>query len=247
MRRAVLTGILLAAGAASAQQTNVQTATPPPPAPRNGLLVELKMGTLIPRISDEPGLTGDPYGEVFHNSSMLYGGGEIDYLAWRGYGAIGVGFSVGYTEKYAPATVVSTGAPSSEKTALILFPLRLSVLYRWDVSWSRYHVPLVPYFKLALLSTPWRSTKGGDTEVFIDNAGNRLEGKGLKWGYGFTVGVAFILDVLSDRMAKDLTNDTGIRHSYIFAEFNDDHSDDFGKVGLNLSARWFTFGLGFEF
>jgi hypothetical protein len=247
MRRTLLPVILLTSALASAQTTVVRAPPPPPPEPANGLLVELKMGTLIPRIADEPGLSGDPYGEVFHNSSMIYGGGEIDYLAWRGYGALGVGFSIGYTEKYAPATVVSTNQPSTEKTALILFPLRLSVLYRWDVTWTRWGVPLVPYFKLALLSTPWRVTKGGDTEIFIDNAGNRLEGKGLKWGYGFTVGVAFVLDVLSERMAKDLTNDTGIRHSYIFAEFNDDHSDDFGKVGLNLSARYFTFGLGFEF
>ena len=247
MRRVLASAILLASVVASAQTTQVKALPAPPPEPLNGLLVELKMGTLIPRIADEPGLSGDPYAEVFHNSSMLYGGGEIDYLAWRGYGALGVGFSVGYTEKYAPATIVSSGTPSSEKTALILFPLRFSVLYRWDVSWTQYRVPLVPYFKIALLATPWNVTKGGDTEIFIDESGKRLEGKGLKWGYGFTVGVAFILDVLSERMAKDLTNDTGIRHSYIFAEFNDDHSDDFGKVGLNLSARWFTFGLGFEF
>lgn len=246
MRRTLVSVVLLASALASAQ-TLVHPTVPPPVEPANGLLIELKMGTLIPRITDEPGLSGDPYGEVFHNSSMIYGGGEIDYLAWRGYGSLGVGFSVGYTEKYGAATIVSTGLPSTEKTALILFPLRLSFLYRYDLTWTRWRVPLVPYVKVALLATPWRVTKGGATEVFITNSGTRLEGKGLKWGYGFTVGVAFVLDVLSERMTKDLTNDTGIRHSYIFAEFNDDHSDDFGKVGLNLSVRWFTFGLGFEF
>ena len=246
MKRTLVSLVLLASSLTSAQ-TVVHPTAPPPVEPTSGLLVELKMGTLIPRIADEPGLSGDPYGEVFHNSSMIYGGGEIDYLAWRGYGALGVGFSVGYTEKYGNATIVTTQQLSTEKTALILFPMRLSFLYRWDVSWTQYRVPLVPYFKVALLATPWRVTKGGDTEVFTDSSGRRLEGKGLKWGYGFTIGVAFVLDVLSARMAKDLTNDTGIKHSYIFAELNDDHSDDFGKVGLNLSARWFTFGLGFEF
>ena len=44
-----------------------------------------------------------------------------------------------------------------------------------------------------------------------------------------------------------MATDTGIRRTYIFAEYNYDKLDDFGKVGLNLSARYFTFGLGFEF
>jgi hypothetical protein len=76
---------------------------------------------------------------------------------------------------------------------------------------------------------------------------NGQTGSGLKWGYGFTGGVAFVLNVLSPQMAKDMQTDTGIRRTYIFAEYNYDKLDDFGKVGLNLSARYFTFGLGFEF
>ncbi len=76
---------------------------------------------------------------------------------------------------------------------------------------------------------------------------NGQSGNGLKWGWGVTGGVAFILDVLSPQMAKDMTTDTGIRHSYIFAEYNLDQITDFGKPGLDLSSRYFTFGLGLEF
>jgi hypothetical protein len=232
--------VLLASGAASADtvvQMRSQETTP-----RGiGILFELKLGTLRPRVGDEPGLTSNPYADVFGNKSMLYGGGELDFLFWRGYGSVGLGFSAGYAEKYAPA-ILDDGTPSPEKTALIIFPLRFSLLYRFDATWERWRVPLVPYVKVALLATPWRVTKGGDTEVVNGQPGN-----GLKWGCGFTGGVAFVLDVLSDQMAHDLTNDVGIQHSYIFAEYNYDISDDFGKHALNLSARWFTFGLGFEF
>lgn len=237
--------VLLVASTASAQ-TVVQIKPPPPPEPAIGFMFELKLGTLIPRVGDEPGLSSNPYETIFGNKSMLYGGAEIDFIAWHGYGAVTVGFAAGYAEKYAPAILVtndaSNGQRSTEKTALIIFPLRLPVAYRFDVLWTRYRIPFVPYVKLALLTTPWRVTKGGASEVV-----NGQKGAGLKWGYGFTGGVAFVLNVISPQMAKDMVTDTGIRRTYIFAEYNYDKLDDFGKVSLNLSARYFTFGLGFEF
>ena len=243
--RAAALAVLLVASTASAQ-TVVQIKPPPPPEPPIGFIFELKLGTLIPRVGDEPGLSSNPYETIFGNKSMLYGGGEIDFIAWHGYGAVSLGFAAGYAEKYAPAILVTNdqnnGQPSTEKTALIIFPLRVPVGYRFDVLWTRYSIPFVPYAKVALLITPWRVTKGGQTEVV-----NGQSGAGLKWGYGFTGGLAFVLNVLSPQMAKDMTTDTGIRRTYIFAEYNYDKLDDFGKVGLNLSARYFTFGLGFEF
>src|SRR5262249_50560947 len=163
----------------------------------------------------EPGLSSNPYETIFGNKSMLYGGGEFDFIAWHGYGAVTVGFAAGYAEKYAPAILVNNQQPSTEKTPLIIFPLRLPAAYRFDVLWTRYSIPFVPYVKLALLMTPWRVTKGGQTEVV-----NGLSGSGNKWGYGFTGGLAFVLNVLSPQMAKDMQTDTGIRRTYIFAEYN---------------------------
>ncbi|HTS83228.1 MAG TPA: MXAN_2562 family outer membrane beta-barrel protein [Myxococcaceae bacterium] len=241
MRGLALLGLLAATGAGA--QTVVQVKQDVVPEPSLGFILELKMGTLVPRIGDEPGLSSNPYQTIFGNSSMIYGGGEVAFIFWHSYGALSVGFGAGYSEKYAPTIVQSTQQPStSEKTALIIFPLRLPVGYRFDVPWSRFGIPFVPYVKAALLATPWKVTKGGRKEIV-----NGESGAGLKWGYGFTGGVAFVLDVLSKQMSKDLTNDTGIRHSYIFAEYNFDQLNDFGKVGLNLSARYWTFGLGFEF
>lgn len=231
--------LLLAAGPSN---TVVQVKPQPPPEPDIGFLIELKMGTFIPRVGSEAGLAYNPYETIFGNKSMLYGGGEFDLIAWHRYGAVTVGFAAGYSEVYAPALLQSNGAPSTEKTALIVFPLRVPVAYRFDVTWSRWGIPFVPYVKFALLATFWNAPKGGTTEVVNGQSGN-----GLKWGWGVTGGVAFMLDVLSPQMAKDMTTDTGIRHSYIFAEYNLDQITDFGKPGLDLSSRYFTFGLGLEF
>jgi hypothetical protein len=67
--------MLLAASVASAQ-TVVQIKPPPPPEPPIGFIFELKMGTLIPRVGDEPGLSSNPYETIFGNKSMLFGGGR---------------------------------------------------------------------------------------------------------------------------------------------------------------------------
>ena len=50
-----------------------------------------------------------------------------------------------------------------------------------------------------------------------------------------------------DRMLGWVWDRMSERKRRLFAEYNYDKLDDFGKVGLNLSARYFTFGLGFEF
>lgn len=234
--------LLAQVGPGGPSGTYVQVKPPPPPEPPVGFLLELRVGTFIPRVGDEPGLAYNPYESVFGNKSMLYGGGEFDFIPWHRYGAVTVGFAAGYSEIYGSALLQSNGSPSTEKTALIVFPLRFPVGYRFDVTWKKWGIPFVPYVKLALLATFWNATKGGTTEVVNGESGN-----GLKWGWGATGGVAFILDVLSPSMAKDMTTDTGIRGTYIFAEYNYDQVTDFGKNVLDLSSRYFTFGLGFEF
>ena len=59
--RALALAVLLATSAASAQ-TVVQIKPPPEPEPPIGFRIELKMGTLIPRVGDEPGLSSSHLG-----------------------------------------------------------------------------------------------------------------------------------------------------------------------------------------
>jgi hypothetical protein len=213
-----------------------------PRSPPNTTILELKLGSYQPRIGDAPGLTQDPYVQTFGDSAMLLGVVEVDRSLWHGYGFLGVGFSVGYAEKYAKATLEDRTTPSAEATGLMVLPMRLTAVYRFDVLANQYHIPFVPYAELGFISEPWWTNKSGSTEVV-----NGKTGSGVQWGWGFTLGLALQLDFLNPTYAREAREDSGIYHFYLFAEFNDDYVNDFGGNGLNLSARYWTFGIAFEF
>src|SRR5262249_17197665 len=110
---------------------------------------------------------------------------------YQGIGTAGVGYSIGYAEKYAHATVVPADpntppTTSSVTTSLKVLPMRLMVLYKMDYLAFHYNVPLTPYVKAGLNFTPWWASKGGSIDYV-----NGTRGAGGKWGYGFTAGLGF--------------------------------------------------------
>jgi hypothetical protein len=212
--------------------------------PRSGMF-RLNLGGFNPRasIDSEPGLTSDPYLETFGRSGMLLFELAYERYIFQRFGAAGFGISVGYAEKYGRAIVVeSPDSESSEKTALQLLPLQLYALYNWDYAAQTWHVPLVPYVHIGLSYVPWRSTKSGNVEV-VD--GRRAEGG--KWGVGGAVGMAFLLDVLEPRLARDFDSDIGVNHTYLFGEYDLLRTNVFGGGGMNFSTRYWMFGIAFEF
>jgi hypothetical protein len=202
--------------------------------------VSLMLGGYTPDV--DAGLSQVPYQDSFGKGNMLLFQLEVDHFLYQGIGTFGVGASIGYGEKYGFAHDTQTGAASAERIALKLVPLRLLALYRFDYAAFHWHVPLVPYVKVALGFTPWWALKGGNVEYY---QGKR--GAGGEWGFGLTGGLAFELDVLQPRLAKDLQADTGIDHTYLFAEYRYERIDDWGKGGLNLSDNHWMFGLAFDF
>lgn len=239
MTRAVALGVAAFLLALPGQAQSVTSA--PMHSPRNGAF-ELKLGGFRPRIDEEPGLTTKPFENTFKSKSMLLFEVEIERFLYKGIGTAGLGFSAGYAEKYGDTVVTATGAPSAEKTALKLIPLRLNLVYKFDYAAFKWGIPLVPYVQGGLVYTPWWINKGDDTEVVNGN-----EGKGGKWGYGLTAGVAFMLDVLEPRLARDFDTDVGINHSYIFAEYSYSEVNDFGGKGFNLGSRHWMFGLALDY
>jgi hypothetical protein len=207
----------------------------------NTTILELKLGFYQPRVGDSPGATSDAYVQTFGNSPMLLGEFEVDRSFWHGYGYLGIGFSIGYGEKYAKATLAD-GTPSGESTGLLVLPMRLMAVYRYDVLAHVFHIPFVPYAELGFVSYPWWTNKGGSVEI-VDGS----KGSGVRWGWGFTLGLALELDFLNPTYAREAREDAGIYHFYIFGEFNDDFANNFGAKGINLGAAYFTFGLAFEF
>ncbi|MBU8894892.1 hypothetical protein DRW03_01370 [Corallococcus sp. H22C18031201] len=238
MRRVLGLGIaaLLFALPAMAQDITA----PPMRSPRHGAVI-FRGGGYMPRIDTEKGLTKKPYKETFNDASLLVIELELQRFFYQGIGTAGMGLSVGYGEKYAPAKLDS-GAASAEKTALKLVPLQLDAFYKFDYAAFEWGIPLIPYGKLGLVYTPWWMTKGSSTGLINGN-----KASGGKWGWAATGGVAFLLDVLEPRFARDFDSDLGVNHTFLFAEYSHVEVNNFGEAGLVLSSRRWMFGLGLDY
>jgi hypothetical protein len=219
----------------------------------NTTILSLKLGFYQPRVGDSAGLVAgpdgvipDPYVQTFGNSAMLIGQVEVDRSFWHGYGYLGIGLSIGYGEKYAKALLEDGVTPSAEATGLMVLPIRMMAVYRFDVLAHQFHIPLVPYAELGFVSYPWWTNKGGSVEEVTGPNGVQ-KGSGVQWGWGFTVGLALEMDFLNPTYAREAREDSGIFHFYLFGEVNDDYVNGFGGNGINLSSVYWTFGLAFEF
>lgn len=240
MSRAVALGViaLLSALPSQAQISDVPVVSLA--SPRTGA-VEFKLGGYKPRIDTEEGLTGTPYADTFGDESMLLFEVELQRFFYQGIGTAGLGFSLGYAEKYAD-TITDDGSVAVEKTALKVLPFRLHGVYKFDYAAFRWGVPIVPYGKLGLVYIPWWINKGDDTQELSGRSG-----KGGRWGYGATLGASFLLDVLEPRLARDFDSDLGVNHSYFFAEYSFSEVNNFGGSGLVLSSRHWMFGLALDY
>ncbi|WP_163996834.1 MXAN_2562 family outer membrane beta-barrel protein [Pyxidicoccus caerfyrddinensis] len=245
MRRAKALGFaaLLAALPAWGQDTTSSLVEEKVPvgSPRTGAIV-LRLGGYRPLIDEEEALNGaTPYKDTFGDASLLLFEAELQRFFYQGIGTAGLSLSAGYGEKYAAARL-SDGSKAGEQTALRVIPLGFNLFYKFDYAAFEWGIPLVPYGKLGLIYTPWWITKGSGTEVVGGN-----QGSGGKWGWGATAGVAFMLDVLEPRFARDFDSDLGVNHSYLFAEYIYADVNDFGGGGLNLSSRRWMFGLALDY
>lgn len=211
--------------------------------PRTSML-EFKLGSWLPLIDTEAGLSGTPYADTFDGGMLLF---EVqgERQLYQGFGTASVGFSAGYAEKFARARSVLPGGgrgPSDDSTGIRVVPLRLMAVYRFDVGAQQYGVPLVPYVKAGLVGIPYWMVKGSGVERFEDE-----EGAGVRFGYQATVGLSLQLDFLDRRFARDFDSGMGVNHSYLFAEYTWANVDNFGTGGLVLSSRGAFFGLALEY
>jgi hypothetical protein len=177
---------------------------------------------------------------------MWLGEAELDFQFFQKFGSLAIGLSAGYAEKYGKGVVVATGQPSSESTALHIVPIKALLVYRFDWLNIKYDIPLVPYLKGGPVIMPWWVTKGPDIEV-----ADGLKAQGYKLGLSGTLGLAFCLDFLDRRLARDFDTSMGVNHSYIFAEGTLQNMVLFEPASnpkpLNLSSLHVMFGLGLEF
>ena len=245
-RQLGLGAALLTVCAASAQGQIPSAESPTHHEAPRTITLEFKLGPYKPLIDREAALTGKPYETIFGNSSMLLFEIEVDRIFWQKFGTLAVGGSVGYAAKRGNALIApgnpGEGTPSGDTTTLRVIPVRLMLVYRLDVGAIRSGIPFVPYAKTGLVFEPWWATKAGSLEY-----ANGKRALGAKWGWDITGGISLMLDFLEPRLAKDFSNDIGISHSYLFAEYTYANVNNFGSKGLDLSSRHWMFGFSVDY
>ncbi len=203
------------------------------------------MGVYLPEI--DSGVNGSPYKTTFGNESMFLTELQFDSQFYNGFGTAGVGLTVGLMD-ITGESVNADGTTSVDKTELNLLPMRLSLVYRFDVLAVDLDLPIVPVFKAGLDYYIWWITSGqGDIATF-NNGGSTDNAIGGTLGWHASMGIYILLDWFDEVSADTLLFDFGIANTYLFADFTIYQVDDFGSSeSFNFSDQNVMFGIAFEY
>jgi hypothetical protein len=198
---------------------------------------ELGAGKYRPDIDSEFAAAPLPYQDVF-------GGGRgwmfqlgIAKSLYTGFGTVDAGFRTGYFQDKARAFIEGTRDRSGDTTSFRMIPTSLSLTYRFDWPVERYGIPLAPYVRASLERYNWWVSGGNGTSE-----------RGATNGWSATGGLAFLLDIVDRGLARELDRDTGVNHTYVFAEFTRSAVDDFGSgSSWDLSDEKVSLGFGLLF
>lgn len=208
---------------------------------------QLRVLPYRPNIDDEFAGAARPYADAFGRAHRIMMRADVSKtLVSRSFGSFDLGIGTGYFQARGRGRLAD-GTASADPTALRIVPVTLSLVYRFDVLAERWSIPLAPYAKVALERYNWWMTKGtGGTADFQGDSG-----RGATHGYSAGAGMAFLLDVIDRGLAREMDNDTGINHTYLFADVTKTSVDDFGSnSSLDLSpdnGLLYSFGLLFVF
>lgn len=208
--------------------------------------VELRFGPYRPAIDSEFEGTGRaPYREFFGNKRRLMSQIEVDYQLWRGFGSLGVGLGVGYFSASGNNPLADGSGISGDTSTLSLVPLSASLVYRFDYTYLRWRVPLVPYAKTGFDYVIWR-VKNGNDEVARDPSGGT--GRGGTTGWHVAAGLQLVLDFFDPNSARQFDREVGVNHTYLFVEYGRWDVSGFGSDNkLRLGDTTWLAGLMFEF
>jgi len=231
----VLVG-LLAPGAEAARYD-------PPP---RKLLFAVKIDKYDPNVDSEPGLTGQPYHEIFGTRVPLRVQLEADWEVAHPFGSVLIGATVGYWQNYGKGLLVDRVTRSDDTVLLDVIPFGLIATYRFDWLADRLpRFPFIPYAQVGLQNALWASFNGTGGVSKPDQGG-----RGSGWTYGYTtaLGIALNLNAIDPELAREAYVDTGIQRSSLFVEYGWTRLDNFGRAGaLHLSDRAWRFGFALEF
>jgi hypothetical protein len=205
---------------------------------------ELGAGTYHPNIDEQPSLTEPrPYGQVFGTARGWMFRAGVSRALFTSAGALEVGFRTGYFRDADKGLQILNGQLTNEKggdpTTFNIIPTSLTLTYRFDVLAERLPIPLAPYGRVALERYNW----------WVTGSSGSMGKVGATNGYSATGGIAFLLDFFDPGLAREMDADTGINHTYLFADVTRSWVDDFGSSkSWDLSTRAkLSYGFGMMF
>jgi hypothetical protein len=242
--RALAIALALTAALPAVAQSQSQSEVDYGPTPRYGAF-QMSLETYRPNIDSEFGGTKAPYQAAFGGKRNLMFRADAAYALIANYGSLEVGFGGGYWEKYGHGFDLQ-GNPSSDPTALKVIPVRVSLTYRYDVLSNQYRwFPLAPYARFSLDRYWWWVNNGTGQTADANGKG----GSGATNGYSLAAGIAIDLGAIDPALARDMDRDSGVNHTYLFAEITKSKVNDLGSSSSwDLSDdRSFSFAGGLLF
>lgn len=225
MKRAVLAALLTVLATSARAES-----------PRWGSF-EVTAGTYLPNIDSEFAGTTAPYAAAFGTSgSWMFRVGASRALL-TGFGSLELGVAAGFMRVPGHAVKLD-GTRSADETSLKVIPTSATLTYRLDVFADRYSIPFAPYGRVAFERYNWWVTDGeGDSAQ-----------TGATNGWSVAAGLALLIDVFDRDLARELDNDSGVNHTYVFFEARKTSIDDFGSSkSWDLSDKGLSYAGGLLF
>jgi hypothetical protein len=227
--RLAMAGVLCALVSTPALAQDVDLELASPFISPEHFVLELRGGPYSP---DMDGMTA--FDSYFSGDNGLLFGVELDVILYRlpDWLYLGAGGRVD-TAEYDGKTISDQAEKTSEETSLRLWGLNMLAVARVDALARKLSVPLIVTGKLGYGWMHWATDTGGE---------DKHDGwsVGLAWGLQFAID----LDALDRAAARNLDEEWGINHSFLFFELSWFHpTDDSLPIGDNSWAA----GLGFVF
>ncbi len=233
---------VLAAGLVGGVATQAEAASP------RTMSLDARFTYYQPGIDTEFSKTtgATPYADIMKDPALQWGA-SVDWRLWHGFGEIGAGFSVGYWTQTGKAQGYD-GSPSEDETELMVVPITIDLVYRFNFLAEKYNFPLVPYAKGGLAYGLWWAMDGtGETSSYTGPDNKVYNGSGGVAGFHGTVGLRLLLDVFEPKAARGFDLEMGVNHSYLFVEYQRLSLTNFGDAkALDLSSDLVVFGLAFD-
>lgn len=222
---------------------------------------EIRLGPYDPRIGNAAERAA--YETHFGDGQPFLKSLEIERYIWTGAGLLGVYTRFGHWKTAGKtlrchdasgdvvactADTIDTATEGNDTTTLMIVPLSLGAVYRFDLLKREWDVPLVAYGKLGLDYYIWRSTGGGDVSeaLVVDQNGNLEKRSGSGGTAGFHVAGGLQLNL--DWIEGGSESTRSFFASYLFAEVAWRKANGFGdRERLDMSDTQFLMGLAFDF